>query len=179
MKRLNDSIKIITVLTTIMLSSICFCQERDSTLSGGQLTGAVVSGVRELHTDMSLKLPRSKVANVPATFGESDVLKMIQLLPGIGSAAEGDVGVSVRGGSLDQTMLLMDGVPIYNPSHLNGFISAFNTSMISGVEVFKGGFPAQFGSRLSGIVNVTMRDGSFDRYHGSVNVGLLSSCLIV
>ncbi|MCF0164938.1 MAG: TonB-dependent receptor plug domain-containing protein [Bacteroidales bacterium] len=162
-----------------MLSSICFCQERDSTLSGGQLTGAVVSGVRELHTDMSLKLPRSKVANVPATFGESDVLKMIQLLPGIGSAAEGDVGVSVRGGSLDQTMLLMDGVPIYNPSHLNGFISAFNTSMISGVEVFKGGFPAQFGSRLSGIVNVTMRDGSFDRYHGSVNVGLLSSCLMV
>ncbi|MFA9388492.1 MAG: carboxypeptidase-like regulatory domain-containing protein [Prolixibacteraceae bacterium] len=128
------------------------------------------------NTQMSMiDMPIQKLKKVPAIFGEADVLKVIQLLPGIKGGTEGTSGIYVRGGSPDQNLFLLDGVPVYNANHLMGFFSVLNPDAIKSVKLYKGGFPARFGGRLSSVVDVTMNDGNMKELHGNFSIGIISS----
>ena len=100
---------------------------------------------------------------MPSLTGESDLLKSLQLLPGVKSGTEGTTGLYVRGGNVDQNLYLIDGIPIYNPNHLMGFISTFNTDAIKNIEFYKGSFPASYGGRVSSVVDVRMKDGNNEK----------------
>jgi hypothetical protein len=117
------------------------------------------------------------IKDVPVLFGEKDVLKTLQLLPGVKSAGEGNGGFYVRGGAADQNLILLDGAPVYNPSHLLGFFSTFNSDAIKDVTLYKGGMPAQIGGRLSSVEDIHMSDGDRKEYHVSGGLGLISSRL--
>ena len=119
------------------------------------------------------------VKGLPALLGEADVLKAIQLLPGVRGGAEGTAGIYVRGGSPDQTLILLDGTPVYNSSHLFGFLSTFNGDAVSRVELTKGAYPARFGGRLGSVLDVRLRDGNLERTAAQGQVGILSSRLLV
>ncbi len=116
-----------------------------------------------------------KVKSLPAFLGEADIIKTIQLLPGVQSGTEGASGLYVRGGGPDQNLILLDDVPIYNANHLFGFFSVFNPDAIKSVSLYKGGFPARFGGRLSSVVDIRMKDGNSQKLHGNFSIGLISS----
>ena len=116
---------------------------------------------------------------LPMLMGETDILKMVQLLPGVQSGSEGSSGFHVRGGSPDQNLILLDGVPVYNASHLFGFFSVFNSDAIKKVKLVKGGFPARYGGRLSSVLDITMNEGNSQEWKGKGNVGLLSSKIMI
>ena len=144
------------------------------------LSGATVTASRSeigvRGTQMSaIEIPVNQIRRVPALAGEVDVIKAIQLLPGVQSGTEGSAGLYVRGGGPDENLLLLDGVPIYNVNHMMGFFSVFNADAIKNVTLYKGSFPARFGSRLSSIVDVRMKDGNDQAWHGSASLGLLSA----
>ena len=127
-------------------------------------------------TQMSaIELPVTQLKKVPALFGESDVLKALQLLPGVQSGTEGSAGMYVRGGGPDENLILLDGVPLYNVNHAAGFFSAFNSDAIKNVTLYKGNFPARFGGRLSSVVDVRMKDGDMYEYHGNFSIGLIAA----
>ena len=115
------------------------------------------------------------IQNTPAAFGEADILKTLQLLPGVQSGVEGTSGMYVRGGGPDQNLTLLDGVNIYNTSHFFGLFSIFNADAVKKVTLYKGSFPARFGGRLSSVVDVRLKDGNMQNYHGNISLGLLSS----
>jgi outer membrane receptor for ferrienterochelin and colicin len=119
------------------------------------------------------------IKNLPMLGGEADVLKALQLLPGIQAGTEGSNGIYVRGGGADQNLILLDGVPVYNASHLFGFFSVFNADAIKSVEVFKGGFPARFGGRLSSVIDIRMKEGNNQELHGEGAIGLIASRLTI
>ena len=123
----------------------------------------------------TLKVPISKVKKMPVILGETDVLKTAQLLPGISEGSEGNSGLYVRGGSPDQNLILLDGIPVYNPNHLFGFYSVFNTEAIKNMKLIKGGFPARYGGRLSSVVDLRMKEGNTKKMSGGVSIGLISS----
>ena len=125
------------------------------------------------------KLDIKEVKALPVLFGEQDILKTIQLLPGIKSAGEGNSGFYVRGGTTDQNLVLLDEAPVYNTAHLLGFFSVFNSDAIKDVTVIKGGIPAEYGGRLSSVVDVRMNDGNTKDYSVSGGIGLISSRLTV
>ena len=148
--------------------------------SAEMLSGAAVTASRSeigvRGTQMSaIEIPVHQIQRVPALAGEVDVIKAIQLLPGVQSGTEGSAGMYVRGGGPDENLLLLDGVPIYNVNHMLGFFSVFNADAIKNVTLYKGSFPARYGSRLSSIVDVRMKDGNDQKIHGSASVGLLSA----
>lgn len=120
------------------------------------------------------KLDIQTIKKLPVLFGEVDVLKSITLMPGVKQGSEGSSGLFVRGGGPDQNLILLDDAPVYNPSHLASFLSAFNGDMVKNIEVIKGGMPAEYGGRLSSIVKVAMRDGNNQKFAGSGGIGLLS-----
>jgi len=131
-------------------------------------------------TQMSMiEIPIQKLQKIPVMFGEADVLKVIQLLPGVQSGTEGTSGIYVRGGGPDQNLFLLDGVPVYNASHLLGFFSVFNPDAIKTVKLYKGGFPAHFGGRLSSVVDISMKDGNMQKLKGDFTIGLISSKLML
>lgn len=109
--------------------------------------------------------------------GESDVFRSLQFLPGILTSSQISSGLFVRGGSPDQNLVLIDGATVYNPSHLFGFISTFNADAIKDVDLIKGGFPAEYGGRLSAVLAMTQKDGNKEEFHGKANLGVLSSKL--
>ena len=121
------------------------------------------------------KLNMKDLNNLPVLLGEKDVLKSIQLLPGIKSAGDGNSGFYVRGGGADQNLILLDEAPVYNASHLLGFFSTFNSDAIKDVTLYKGGMPAQYGGRLSSVVDIKMKDGNNKDYDVSGGLGLISS----
>ncbi len=123
------------------------------------------------------RLSMKSIKNIPLIFGERDVLKAIQLLPGIKSAGEGGAGIYVRGGSADQNLVLMDDVPVYNAAHLLGFFSTFNPDAVEDITVYKTGMPAQYGGRLSSVLDVKMREGNTDKLSVTGGIGLISSKL--
>jgi hypothetical protein len=125
------------------------------------------------------KLNIKDIEHVPVLFGERDILKTLQLLPGIKSAGEGNSGFYVRGGATDQNLILLDEAPVYNASHLLGFFSTFNSDAIKDVTVFKGGMPAQYGGRLSSVLDIKMDDGNKKEYTYEGGIGLISSRLKV
>lgn len=125
------------------------------------------------------KLSVTEIKNVPVIFGEKDVLKTIQLLPGVKSAGEGSSGFYVRGGGADQNLILLDEATVYNASHLLGFFSAFNSDAIKDLTLYKGAMPAEYGGRLSSVVDIKMDDGNNQSYHANGGIGLISSRLNV
>ncbi|MDP4265707.1 MAG: TonB-dependent receptor, partial [Bacteroidota bacterium] len=125
------------------------------------------------------KLSTKEIRNIPVLLGERDILKTIQLLPGIKSAGEGNSGFYVRGGASDQNLILLDEAPVYNASHLLGFFSTFNSDAIKDMTVYKGGMPAQYGGRLSSVVDIKMNDGDNQAYDVSGGIGLISTKLNV
>lgn len=125
------------------------------------------------------KLKIKQINSIPALFGEVDIVRAAQLLPGIQSAGEGSTGVLVRGGSADQTLIQMDEATVFNPSHFMGFFSVFNPDAIKDLEIYKGGIPAKFGGRLSSIMDVRMKEGNKKKFAASGGIGLISSRLTV
>jgi len=117
------------------------------------------------------------INKLPVIFGERDILKTLQLLPGIKSGGDGQSGFTVRGGSIDQNLILLDDAPVYNASHLLGFFSTFNSDAIKDVSLYKGTAPAQFGGRISSVVDVKMNEGDNQNYGVSGGIGLISSKL--
>ena len=125
------------------------------------------------------KINMAEMNKLPVLLGERDVLKTIQLLPGIKSAGEGNSGFNVRGGTADQNLILLDEAPVYNASHLLGFFSTFNSDAIKDATVYKGIQPAQFGGRLSSVLDIKMKDGNKEKFEANGSVGLISSKLSV
>jgi outer membrane cobalamin receptor len=125
----------------------------------------------------SIDLPIETIKSLPAFLGEVDIIKAIQLLPGIQAGNEGSSGLYVRGGGADQNLILLDGVPVYNASHLFGFFSVFNADAIRSVEVIKGGFPARYGGRLSSVIDINMKEGNKNKLHGEGGIGAIASRL--
>lgn len=123
----------------------------------------------------AIDIPIEQIKAVPAMFGETDVLKALQLLPGVQAGAEATAGLYVRGGNPDENLLLLDGVPVYNVNHMFGMFSVFNPDAIKNVTLYKGSFPAHYYGRLSSVVDIRMKDGDLNQYHGNASVGLVSS----
>lgn len=123
----------------------------------------------------AIDVPIGQLKAVPSLLGESDIIKALQLLPGVQSGTEGSAGFYVRGGGPDENLFLLDGVPVYNVNHMAGFFSVFNADAIKNVTLYKGGFPARFGGRLSSILDIQLNDGNTREIHGNVSVGLISA----
>jgi len=145
------------------------------------LTEVTITGDKNNHNVVSpevmTKLNVKEIQNIPVLFGEKDILKTIQLLPGISPVGEGNAGFYMRGGGADQNLILLDEAPVYNPSHLLGFFSTFTSEAIKDITVYKGGFPAEFGGRLSSVVDIKMNEGNNKEFHVSGGIGLISSRL--
>jgi len=125
----------------------------------------------------AIDIPLDVMKSTPALLGEADIMKTVQMMPGVQAGTEGSAGVYVRGGGVDENLILLDGVPLYNVDHLFGFFSVFTPDAIKKVSLFKGSFPARFGGRLSSVIDVRTNDGDMHNYHGTIGVGLLSSKL--
>jgi hypothetical protein len=152
------------------------------TVNAKELTEVVVSAesknVTITKAEMSVeKLSAKAIKTVPALMGEVDVIKAIQLLPGVQSTSEGSSGFSVRGGGHDQNLILLDEATVYSASHLMGFFSVFNNDAIKDVTLYKGDIPATFGGRLSSLLDIRTKDGNNQRFTGTGGVGLISSRL--
>jgi len=119
------------------------------------------------------------IKQMPAVMGESDLIKSLQLLPGIQTSNEGTTNLSVRGGSFDQNLFLLDDAPVYNPSHALGFFSVFNLDAIKSVKIYKAAFPAQYGGRLSSIVDIHMKEGNSKKLSYNGGIGLIASRLTI
>ncbi len=124
-------------------------------------------------------LPIEQIKSIPALLGEVDLLKTIQLLPGIRNAGEGSAGLYVRGGGPDQNLILLDDAPVYNTGHLFGFFSIFNSDAIKNVTLIKGGMPAQYGGRLSSVVDIAMKEGNNQKFQVEGGLGLIASRLSI
>ncbi len=124
-------------------------------------------------------LPIEQIKSIPAFLGEVDLLKTIQLLPGIRNAGEGSAGLYVRGGGPDQNLILLDDAPVYNTGHLFGFFSIFNSDAIKNVTLIKGGMPAQYGGRLSSVLDISMKEGNNQKFQVDGGIGLIASRLSV
>lgn len=125
------------------------------------------------------KIDINEIKNIPVIFGERDVLKTISLLPGIKSAGEGNAGFYVRGGGTDQNLILLDEAPVYNASHLLGFFSVFNSDAIKDLTLYKGNMPAEYGGRLSSVVDIRMKEGNLKKYIVTGGIGLIASRLTI
>ena len=129
-------------------------------------------------TQMSVdKITMKEAKSLPALFGEVDIIKTLQLKPGVQSGGEGFAGVYVRGGGPDQNLVLLDEAVVYNPNHLFGFFSTFNSDAVKDVKLYKGGFPAEYGGRLSSVIDVKLNDGNQKKFSGAGGLGLISSRL--
>lgn len=149
--------------------------ESASTLTEATVTASSgTTGARSSQMS-AVEIPVMQIKTIPAIGGEVDVIKAIQLLPGVQSGTEGTAGLYVRGGGADENLLLMDGVPLYNVNHLFGFFSVFNADAMKSVTLYKGNFPARFGGHLSSVLDVRMNDGNDNRITGSASIGLISS----
>jgi hypothetical protein len=132
----------------------------------------IVSGEKKANIEDSkmsvIKLPVETVKSLPAFMGEVDILKSIQLLPGVQSSGEGNSGFYVRGGGPDQNLILLDEATIYNAAHLFGFFSVFNADAIKDMELYKGGMPAEYGGRISSVLDISMKNGNMKEFQAEV-----------
>jgi outer membrane cobalamin receptor len=141
------------------------------------VTADRVSRIQESTQMSSVNVPMAQIKSMPAFLGEVDVLKIMQLMPGIQSGGEGTSGLYVRGGGPDQNLILLDGVPMYNVSHLFGFFSVFNADAVNNMEIIKGGFPARYGGRVSSVLDISLKEGNMKEFHGEGAVGIISAKL--
>ena len=143
-------------------------------LDGAEITAEAPLTVDQIQMSRH-EIPVEELETLPVLLGEVDIQKTLQLLPGVQGGLEGSSGLYVRGGRVDQNLFLLDGLSLYNPAHILGFFSVFNTDAMKRVEFIKGAFPAQYGGRLSSVVNFTMREGNLKKFSGLGAIGLLSS----
>lgn len=132
-------------------------------------------GLQEQTQMSKVNVALSQVKTMPRVLGEADVLRSIQAMPGVSGGMEGSSAINVRGGSPDQNLILLDGTPVYNATHLFGVFSVFNPDIIKNVDLYKGAFPARYGGRLSSVVDISMKDGNMHSFHGEASIGLLAS----
>ncbi len=147
--------------SSVMLDEVTITAERPGDTRSSQMSATVMTV--------------EKIKSVPVMFGEADLIKALQLMPGVQSGSEGNSGMYVRGGGPDENLFLLDGVPLYNVSHMGGFFSTFNTDAVKNVTLYKGSFPARFGGRLSAVLDVTQNNGNDQELHGNVSIGLISA----
>jgi hypothetical protein len=153
--------------------------------ASNNLQEVVISGANRKDQNVSSpqmgleKLNMAQINSVPVLFGEKDMVKTLQLLPGVKSGGEGNTGFYVRGGASDQNLILLDEAVVYNASHLFGFFSTFNSDAIKDVNLYKGGMPAQYGGRLSSTLDISMLDGNSKAYTFQGGIGLIASRLKV
>jgi len=147
--------------------------ELEEVVVTGESPEANVTSIEMSRNDINIQ----QVKKLPALFGEPDIIKTVQFLPGVISAGEGTSSFFVRGGSADQNLILIDEAPVYDPSHLFGLFSVFNADIIKDSELYKGGIPARFGGRLSSILDVRTRDGNNKEFVGDAGIGLLASSI--
>ncbi len=151
-----------------------------STVQAGSLeVTAEQTPLQQTTRTSTVEITPTRAVQTPTLLGETDVMKTLQLMPGAQSGNEGTSGLYVRGGTPDQNQILLDGAPLYNVSHLFGFLSVFNPDIVQNVRLTKGGFPARYGGHLSSVVEVSVEDGNRKHYEAEGNVGLLSSRLAV
>ncbi len=162
--------------------------ERDTVLAielepSASLEEVVITGQSNdkqsvLSTQMgALEINQQTIRSTPVMFGEADIIKTLQLTPGVSAGTEGTAGMYVRGGNVDENLFLIDGNPVYQINHIGGIFSAFNPEAISGMDFFKSGFPSRYGGRLSSVVDVHTKEGNMKEYHGSASIGLISGNL--
>jgi outer membrane receptor for ferrienterochelin and colicin len=181
----EDSVHLRVSYVGYSTQHIKFFLKRDTTLAirfsaGATLQEVVIIGSKEERIQESTRMgtvdvPVSQIKALPAFLGEVDVLKVLQFLPGVSGGTEGSSGLYVRGGGPDQNLILLDGVPVYNASHLFGFFSVFNADAINKVELVKGGFPARYGGRLSSVVDISMKEGNSQKLKGEGSIGIIAS----
>ncbi|MDO4692446.1 MAG: TonB-dependent receptor [Porphyromonadaceae bacterium] len=123
----------------------------------------------------AIEVPVHIIKTTPALLGENDLMKALQMMPGVQSGSEGSAGVHVRGGGSDENLILLDGVSLYSVDHLFGFFSVFTPEAVKKVDLYKGNFPARFGGRLSSVIDVRTNDGNMQKYKGAFSIGLISS----
>lgn len=153
-------------------------------VSSIQKEEVVVTGERKDQNTRSaamstVEIPIKEIKALPALGGEVDILKTIQLLPGVQSGSEGNTGLYVRGGGPDQNLILLDEAVVYNASHLLGFLSVFNADAIKNMELTKGGMPAKYGGRLASVLDISMKDGNSKKFQVDGGVGVVSSRLTI
>ncbi len=152
----------------------------DVTLDPEEIEQVVIEGKSLNESSRSsrmgaLQISKRALVEVPMLLGERDVMRVIQLLPGVNKGREGTSGLYVRGGGIDQNLILLDDAPVYNAHHLMGMFSLFSGSAVKNIELVKGGFPARYGGRLASVLDIVMEDGNMQRYKGTVSVGMISS----
>lgn len=153
--------------------------ESNSILQEVEITAKSKESISEDVLMSKIDLPVEQIKSLPALLGEKDVLKAIQLLPGVQKGSEGSSGVYVRGGGPDQNLIILDDATVYNASHLFGFFSLFNGDALKSVELTKGGFPARYGGRLSSVIDMQMKDGNKEKIKADIGIGLISSRLTI
>ena len=152
-----------------------------SLLSAANLSEEVIVTARRRESNIKnaqmgkVNLPIEQIKSIPAFLGEVDLLKVVQLLPGIRNAGEGSAGIYVRGGGPDQNLIMLDDAVVYNTGHLFGFFSIFNSDAIKNVTLIKGGMPAQYGGRLSSVLDISMKEGNNQEYQMEGGIGLIAS----
>ena len=150
---------------------------KGTTITEFEVTGEVQDENVESLDMSTVKMPIETIKQIPALLGEVDVIKAIQMLPGVQTVGEGNSGFYVRGGGVDQNLILLDEAPVYNASHLMGFFSVFNSDAIKDVQLYKGGIPAEYGGRLSSVLDIRMKEGNNKKFHGTGGIGTISSRL--
>lgn len=169
---LSQSINVNLVADTVMNISM---------VSGASLQEEVVVTSRKRDNNVKtaqlgkISLPIEQIKQIPAFLGEVDLLKVVQLLPGIRNAGEGSAGIYVRGGGPDQNLIMLDDAVVYNTGHLFGFFSIFNSDAIKNVSLIKGGMPAQYGGRLSSVLDISMKEGNNQKFQTEGGIGLIAS----
>ena len=149
-------------------------EEENHLLDEVLIVSGRVQNVRSTQLGME-KFQPSLLKNIPTAMGEVDLLKMLQTLPGIKTVGEASSGYNVRGSAADQNLLLLNNGTIYNPNHLFGFFTAFNSDMIKDAELYKSSIPSQYGGRIASVLNITSKEASKEKFTGSAGIGLVTS----
>lgn len=148
---------------------------------GIELESVIIRSNKESRFNMNfgslISITQADITNLPSIMGEPDVIKSLELLPGIKSGYESSTGLLVRGGNNDQNLILIDGAPVYNPSHMAGFLSAFNTDIVKSFEVYLGGFPAYYGNKVSSVIDIQTQNGDMEKHQLKGGIGLLTGRL--
>lgn len=153
--------------------------QSEATLKEVEIVANRIEKVSQAVEMSKVDIPVSQIKNIPMLLGEKDVMKVLQLMPGVQKGSEGNSGIYVRGGGPDQNLIILDDATVYNASHLFGFFSLFNGDALKSVELTKGGFPARYGGRLSSVIDLNMKEGHKEEFHGEGGVGLISSRLML
>ena len=186
MKTRNSIILVLCALACAHTAQAAVSQQPDTTASsvasGVKLGEVVVYGSQYdfglRSSQMSaVNVGRRQIAATPVFLGEPDVLKTLQRFPGVQTSNVGTAGIFVRGGDYDQNLITLDGSPLYNAEHMKGFVGAINPDVVQSIGFYRGAFPARYGSRLSSVIDVGIKAGDFDHYHGLLSIGMLSGRL--